>query len=648
MEAKSGVTVYPGYRKDFEQVINGLSCDRLNIDDLRLPVVEEGIWTADAEETSDEETRPSSIPSSPEAVETAHEEKQIEPQVVLTCAARQELDEAFHMDLNIPMRAAMQANLQMLARRLKGQDVPPDGAMRMDIAVRPPAGNAKLEPAAISGVAVEATSPLSPPLECPDAAWQAVSTAASSASLHEPYSARTTRPIEVSHSAPEGPAMTPIIKPVVLPVQPAPTQLQPFQAPLPRHLPPQEEQRRVGGSPRLGKEDQQKLHSNSAAQSSNSTASRMRPARAGQRDITLAHREVQALQAEIAMQEVQLRGLLRASEAEAISDEEAFRANRLLHDLEGIRSVIATLQDHLAQGAEPKVGLGGQEGLEGIFSAIAELRDHMSSSRNGSTSARATGSGPRKHRHSDYGGRLKPAPGGDATPEVDAARSQQATFRGLMRGSGTGGGPAGKRSSLKPGDRQVHTAPSTPGGDRFNRPSAPLRGTVVQGGSSVTCLAQPSDEPAVEQRPTAQSPRRARVCSPSRPESARTSASNPRPMSATSRQRPVVTEPGAPISARDGGARSPGRRDTGKARVGATSPKRGPRGCSPAGIAPSSHLHFQPYAMQTGEGVSRSAVSEAGGRVQSARQVPPKRYVLDASVQPPIVSSNGMAWVIPP
>jgi len=383
------------------------------------------------------------------------------------------------------------------------------------------------------------------------------------------------------------------------------------------------------------------------------------------------------------MQEVQLRGLLRASEAEAISDEEAFRANRLLHDLEGIRSVIATLQDHLAQGAEPKAGLGGQEGLEGIFSVIAELRDHMSSSRNGSTSARASGSGQRKPRHSDYGGRLKPAPapgGGNAAaaaPEVEAARSRQGAFRGLMRGSGTGGGAGGKRNSLKPGDRQVHTAPSTPGGDRFNRPSAPLRGTVVQGGSSVTCLAHPSDEPpppaaaaaaAEPHRPTAQSPRRARFCSASRPESPRTSpkrsASIPRPMSAAGRQRPLqgATEAGAPISARDGGARSPSRRDSGKAphqsRPGATSPKRGPRGSSPAGIAPapasSHHLHFQPYAMQAEEGAVRNAVSEAPGRSSRPAHVPqsplpPKRYLIEPSVQQPTVSSsNGLAWVIHP
>jgi len=55
--------------------------------------------------------------------------------------------------------------------------------------------------------------------------------------------------------------------------------------------------------------------------------------------------EVQILQAEVAMQEVQLRRLLTAHPGEHVPYEVAFEAARLWQGLEGIRAVIATLQE---------------------------------------------------------------------------------------------------------------------------------------------------------------------------------------------------------------------------------------------------------------------------------------------------------------
>jgi len=59
--------------------------------------------------------------------------------------------------------------------------------------------------------------------------------------------------------------------------------------------------------------------------------------------------EVQALQAEVAMQEVQLRRLLTAGPGEEIPDEVAFQAARLWQGLEGIRSVLNRLQEHVGE-----------------------------------------------------------------------------------------------------------------------------------------------------------------------------------------------------------------------------------------------------------------------------------------------------------
>eukprot|EP00403_Amphidinium_massartii_P026617 CAMPEP_0178397046 /NCGR_PEP_ID=MMETSP0689_2-20121128/14043_1 /TAXON_ID=160604 /ORGANISM="Amphidinium massartii, Strain CS-259" /LENGTH=754 /DNA_ID=CAMNT_0020017741 /DNA_START=14 /DNA_END=2281 /DNA_ORIENTATION=+ len=549
---KTGVTVYPGYRKELDQVIPSIGYDRLHFDDARLPVVEEVRCNADAEETSDEETRPSSFPSSPEA--SHHEERHIESQVLLASPNNLELDEAFMpVDPNIHMRAAMQANLEILTRRLKGQDTPSETVPRLDSLQMIAIGANLLEKSPRSRLSGEALTP-----ECPDAAWQAVSTAASSASLHEPFSARATA-TEPAATLAKGAGSAAQANQCCDASQQL-LQHKRSQTPSPPHplqtrLAPQEissEPTRGSISPKS--RDRQRLtsigtqtlsttptpiapsSSSTAAAAAPSSSCRSRASVSGPRDLSRAQREVQALQAEIAMQEVQLRGLLTASDG---SDEEAFRANRLLHDLESIRTVIATLQEHLASSKNSdivrRIDAVEEEGLESIFSVIASLREHMSGAGSSCSSSTAAPAGPSRtakptsdrqqqwdtarqqwdasrapNSNANDGGRFANWPTSarqssagkgassnhqGSTAEAEA-RSRPGAFRGLLRGSGTGGGAAagGKRGGhTKPGmDRQVHTAPSTPGGDRFHRPTAPLRGTIVQGGSAV---ANPSTAP---------------------------------------------------------------------------------------------------------------------------------------------------------
>mmetsp|Transcript_59745 Transcript_59745/g.142155 ORF Transcript_59745/g.142155 Transcript_59745/m.142155 type:complete len:756 (+) Transcript_59745:100-2367(+) len=751
---KTGVTVYPGYRKELDQVIPSIGYDRLHFDDARLPVVEEVRCNADAEETSDEETRPSSFPSSPEA--SHHEERHIESQVLLASPNNLELDEAFMpVDPNIHMRAAMQANLEILTRRLKGQDTPSETVPRLDSLQMIAIGANLLEKSPRSRLSGEALTP-----ECPDAAWQAVSTAASSASLHEPFSARATA-TEPAATLAKGAGSAAQANQCCDASQQL-LQHKRSQTPSPPHplqtrLAPQEissEPTRGSISPKS--RDRQRLtsigtqtlsttptpiapsSSSTAAAAAPSSSCRSRASVSGPRDLSRAQREVQALQAEIAMQEVQLRGLLTASDG---SDEEAFRANRLLHDLESIRTVIATLQEHLASSKNSdivrRIDAVEEEGLESIFSVIASLREHMSGAGSSCSSSTAAPAGPSRtakptsdrqqqwdtarqqwdasrapNSNANDGGRFANWPTSarqssagkgassnhqGSTAEAEA-RSRPGAFRGLLRGSGTGGGAAagGKRGGhTKPGmDRQVHTAPSTPGGDRFHRPTAPLRGTIVQGGSAV---ANPSTAPATAREPgerTGQSPPRSRLRSPGRRcESARTSpkrsASAPRGggggfPSAVNRVAPRQgAETGPLSSARDRGVRSPTRLDKSKVCFGTSSSKLlGQSGTRPAqstgiGPCPSSPA----FAMSTspsrqsstasGQGVERSVarvsastlrqpiaeISFSAGPTPRSNvpqqpppsPMPPKRYLFESSAVPNAVStSKGMAWVIQP
>merc|ERR1712232_387128 len=63
---------------------------------------------------------------------------------------------------------------------------------------------------------------------------------------------------------------------------------------------------------------------------------------------------VQTLQTELALQEAELRQLLAAQPGGRLSDEVAFEASRIQEGLEGIRSVIRTLQESVGEERAPQ------------------------------------------------------------------------------------------------------------------------------------------------------------------------------------------------------------------------------------------------------------------------------------------------------
>mmetsp|Transcript_41728 Transcript_41728/g.73349 ORF Transcript_41728/g.73349 Transcript_41728/m.73349 type:complete len:801 (-) Transcript_41728:142-2544(-) len=180
--------------------------------------------------------------------------------------------------------------------------------------------------------------------------------------------------------------------------------------------------------------------------------------------------EVQALQAEVAMQEVQLRRLLTAQPGENIPDEVAFEAARLWQGLESIRSVIGTLQERIGE-----EGSGLQEEMLSTSDAgfvedayVVKADNHSQGSRgrmslDGSPDGfdeiarleAATSILTRQPR-----GRHSAAAAGLAPEERRQAPERQGAFRGLVRGSGTGGGASTRVSNTSV--KRQDTRPSTP------------------------------------------------------------------------------------------------------------------------------------------------------------------------------------------
>lgn len=202
--------------------------------------------------------------------------------------------------------------------------------------------------------------------------------------------------------------------------------------------------------------------------------------------------EVQALQAEVAMQEVQLRRLLTAQPGENIPDEVAFEAARLWQGLESIRSVIGTLQERIGEeGAglsEEMLSASDAGFVEDAYVVKAEghsqgSRGRMSSDGNPdgfdeiAQLEAATSVLTRQPR-----GRNAVAAAGLPQEERRQVPERQGAFRGLVRGSGTGGGAS---------TRVNHTSAK-----RQDRPSTPLKQTPRQHGMPGKFSARRSSAPS--------------------------------------------------------------------------------------------------------------------------------------------------------
>eukprot|EP00928_Gymnodinium_smaydae_P067701 TRINITY_DN5070_c1_g2_i2.p1 TRINITY_DN5070_c1_g2~~TRINITY_DN5070_c1_g2_i2.p1 ORF type:complete len:449 (-),score=97.02 TRINITY_DN5070_c1_g2_i2:27-1373(-) len=169
---------------------------------------------------------------------------------------------------------------------------------------------------------------------------------------------------------------------------------------------------------------------------------------AARKDLNSTRRtqEVQALQAEVAMQEVQLRRLLSTRPGEEISDEVAFQAATLWQGLERIRGVIGGLLERVGDpaGSEPEAAAPSAAPAGAAASASARHVVHSGSSAcSGQRSARVS-----------YVNRAQAAPQQQPQQQQQKPRSAPLTpgsdrgggggrpgaFRGLLRGSGSGGG----------------------------------------------------------------------------------------------------------------------------------------------------------------------------------------------------------------
>lgn len=198
--------------------------------------------------------------------------------------------------------------------------------------------------------------------------------------------------------------------------------------------------------------------------------------------------EVQILQAEVAMQEVQLRRLLTAHPGEHVPYEVAFEAARLWQGLEGIRAVIATLQEQCGDKDDSRVIMKdvsphrNEQAHAGFVEDAfvdayhAKTKQHLyemrSCSTNGGTNSgvscaavssdgfveitrleetstlRRTGwKAEDDVRAFMSGPKIREPPMAETKSGVAGATGapvRRSVFRGLMRGSGTGGGASGR------------------------------------------------------------------------------------------------------------------------------------------------------------------------------------------------------------
>lgn len=178
--------------------------------------------------------------------------------------------------------------------------------------------------------------------------------------------------------------------------------------------------------------------------------------------------EVQALQAEVAMQEVQLRRLLTAQPGENIPDEVAFEAARLWQGLESIRSVIVTLQERLG---EERIGNSQEEDMTNANDAGFVEDAYVMKADGNSQGSRGRGGPDGSPDGFDEIARLEAATSiltrqprsrnSVMADERGSNSARQGAFRGLVRGSGTGGG-AGTRVSNTSAVKRQPERPATP------------------------------------------------------------------------------------------------------------------------------------------------------------------------------------------
>eukprot|EP00929_Paragymnodinium_shiwhaense_P092311 TRINITY_DN52187_c0_g1_i1.p1 TRINITY_DN52187_c0_g1~~TRINITY_DN52187_c0_g1_i1.p1 ORF type:complete len:639 (-),score=149.01 TRINITY_DN52187_c0_g1_i1:51-1967(-) len=210
-----------------------------------------------------------------------------------------------------------------------------------------------------------------------------------------------------------------------------------------------------------------------------SAASPTRPARSDKELPYNRSQEVQALQAEVLMQEVELRRLLTARPGEDVSDEVAFQAANLWQGLERIRGVIDDLSEQVCDSRPDTGALSAHmpgslpEDLEApalrkassgcmpsassssSSKALARLRSQRLSSPCKAKAAVAAcessmcSSHPSQSSQSMLGTRAKTGAGPGRSPSR-MRTEQQGAYPGLVRGTGRGGG-AGVRVSPAPG-----------------------------------------------------------------------------------------------------------------------------------------------------------------------------------------------------
>lgn len=174
-------------------------------------------------------------------------------------------------------------------------------------------------------------------------------------------------------------------------------------------------------------------------------------------------REMEALQAEVAVQEGQLRSLLHAKDGEEVPDKVAFQAARLWVYLEGIRSAIFSLQKQIVEDETEDVGSGSYatattptedarsrheepcgSGTDSPDTCSGELAVHGRSAHIPKLEAAITTSLLRPPLTQATPAQREPSPLGSSRGGRNTLQPvRQGAFRGLLRGTGAGGGASG-------------------------------------------------------------------------------------------------------------------------------------------------------------------------------------------------------------
>jgi hypothetical protein len=332
--------------------------------------------------------------------------------------------------------------------------------------------------------------------------------------------------------------------------------------------------------------------------------------------------EVQALQAEVAMQEVQLRRLLTTVNGDqVISDEVAFEAARLWQGLEGIRSVITTLQERVGNEASKLCEDAQSHHADDIggfvedayVSKTAKTGVRLLGRQAGGGSSSAHGAVGRCSINNDGFdeiARLEAASAADARqshshPDRDDAKTartvRRGAFRGLVRGSGLGGGASSRAGLVGPSQPQRR---SNYAGNQ-ERPVTPLKRSTAASGSSRRFGAAPGataapDTPRRSAPSTGGASTTGRKASPVRAGRSISTPRSARPAAASANHNasPLKREPAAGRDTRAAKASASGSCSAKRLASPAKRPPspRSPRG-TPGGSAGASH-HRQPTSLR--------------------------------------------------